>query len=279
MNRITYPVNIYRIELIITYRCNRRCFNCEAQVRQAPDDLDMTLEQVERFIAESKKNCRKWEQIRVLGGEPTLHKGIDPIVHMLCDYKLSFSPSTIITVVTNGYGNYVNSVLEKLKEKYDIVVENSHKVSDIQPSFSPINQAPRDMLNLKNEEYDKGCWIPTVCGIALDKHGYYPCSASAAADRVFGKNVGRKKMPLSSDAFKDEFFFFCSRCGHYFNEINFIAKEECKNSEDIIKLEELINSNQKQREAKYQLCSECVSPTWAKALEQWRKNKPIMTEY
>lgn len=279
MNRISYPANIFRIELIITYRCNRRCFNCEAQVRQAPDSLDMTLKQITKFVAESKECGRKWDQIRVLGGEPTLHNEIDEIIKLLCDYKKSFSPNTQITIVTNGYGEYVTTVLKRLKERYDIVIENSHKISDIQPSFSPINQAPLDECEYHDQEYSKGCWIPTICGIALDKYGYYPCSASAAADRIFGADVGKKSLPLSSDVFRDDFRYFCSRCGHFLNEINYIATEECKSTEEIDKLEELINSNQAQMAKKHFLFSECISPTWANALKKWKENKPAMTEY
>ena len=270
-NRTKYLVNYNRIELIVTYECNRRCYNCEAQVRQAPSKEKMTMEQIESFIAESIKNSKKWEYIRVLGGEPTLHSDIDKIIKKLVDYKNNYSEETIITLVTNGYGNYVNKIIDELETKYDIRIENSNKTSDIQSYFSPINQAPIDMEKYRNEDFTKGCWISTICGIALDLHGYYPCSASAAADRVFRFCLGKKELPFHGDSLSSLFPPFCSRCGHYYNEINDIADFDIADMGKVEELERLINLNQQKIGEKMNLKEEIISPVWKKALEEWRE--------
>lgn len=280
MNRRTkYLVNHNRIEIIVTYECNRNCYNCEAQVRQAPSKEKMTVEQIEKFVSESIANSIKWEYIRVLGGEPTLHKDIHKIIEIIANYKNNYSPETIIVLVTNGYGAYVNKVIDELKEKYEIKIENSNKNSDIQSHFSPINQAPIDLEEYKDQDLEKGCWIPTICGIALDLHGYYPCSASAAADRVFGYDLGRKSLPQTEDSFLDLYKPFCHKCGHYYNEINDIADFEIADMERVEELEELINANQDRIGKKMNLKEEIISPVWEKALRKWRKAPPTLLKY
>jgi len=240
-------------------------------VRQAPSKEKITVEQIENFIAESIENSKKWEHIRILGGEPTLHKDINKIMKVLVEYKNNYSKETIITLVTNGYGDYVNKIKDELEVNYDIKIENSNKTSDIQSHFSPINQAPIDMVEYKNEDFTKGCWITTICGIALDLHGYYPCSASAAADRVLRFGLGMKKFPLAEDSLSNSFTPFCSRCGHYYNEINDIAEFETADMGKVEELEHLINSNQKRIGEKMNLTEEIISPVWKKALKEWRE--------
>ncbi len=60
--------------------CNRSC-------TQLPSKREMPVEDVERFIRESVVNDAKWERIRILGGEPTLHRQIMDIIDSLRAYK------------------------------------------------------------------------------------------------------------------------------------------------------------------------------------------------
>src|SRR5262249_20587376 len=62
------------IEIDITYACNLNCYNCNRSCEQAPTGEHMTVEQVERFVAESVAAGKQWKRIRLLGGEPTVHK-------------------------------------------------------------------------------------------------------------------------------------------------------------------------------------------------------------
>ena len=73
------------IEIEITYRCNLRCINCDRSCRQAPTNEQMSVEQIQKFINESVDNNVKWERIRVMGGEPTLHPDIFEILNLLLE--------------------------------------------------------------------------------------------------------------------------------------------------------------------------------------------------
>lgn len=100
-----FVTNLNCIELIITYCCNRQCYNCQAMVRQAPSKDAMTVEQIKKFICETVEEKIKWNTIRIMGGEPTLHPNIEEIVRLLCEYRIQYSVNTKIVIVTNGYGD------------------------------------------------------------------------------------------------------------------------------------------------------------------------------
>ncbi|NJH85448.1 radical SAM protein [Staphylococcus agnetis] len=282
--RAKFKRNFRRIELIITYSCNMKCYNCDAMVRQAPSKERMSLKQVEKFIKESINNDIKWEVIRILGGEPTVHPEILEILNKLIDYKKSYSPNTLLCLVTNGNGDFVKNKLKQIEVQFpQLDIENSQKTSNLQLHFSPINQAPIDLHYYKNQELNKGCWITSVCGIALSMHGYYPCTTSASIDRIFGFDLGRKKLPSDDDLMDDLFQSFCQLCGHYYHELNDMVNFDIKNTEDYIRLEKLINTNQKSieeiRSSKKIGLDSSVSKTWDKTLSQWKKEKRKLSSY
>lgn len=277
--RTKYERSFERIELILTYQCNRKCYNCEAMVRQAPSNDCITIEQIKKFITQSIEKEIKWKNIRILGGEPTLHKDIHTIIGILAKYKKDFSPNTNITLVTNGSGEFVNRVINEVVNKYHIEVENSNKKSDLQPHFSPINQAPIDIEEYKNMDFSKGCWITTVCGIALDMYGYYPCSAAAAIARVFDFDIGRKQLPEKNDMMEDLYPTFCSLCGHHYNEINNISDYIVANDDNVLEIEELINCNQKRIESTMNLNGAVISKTWKGQIEKYKTQLNNMTRY
>lgn len=281
-NRAKFERNIRRIEIMITYACNMSCYNCEAMVRQAPASEAMTVEQIEKFVAESIEHNKKWESIRVIGGEPTVHKDVIQIFEVLQKYKEEFSPETVITIVTNGHGDFVKNRIKILSEKFGIKVDSSDKVSDEQYHFTPINQAPIDYDHMKNEDLTKGCWITSFCGIALSKHGYYPCTSSAAIDRVFGFDKGRKDFPADNDSMNDLFEQFCKLCGHYEHELNNRVNFDVKDESDVIKLEEVVRGNKRKIDevkASKRIIDDSTSPTWTEGLDNWRTNKPVLTKY
>ena len=278
MNKRTkYSRSYDRIEIILTYACNRKCLNCEAMVRHAPSNEAMTVEQIEKFIKQSIEKDVKWKNIRLLGGEPALHPDIEKIVQIMLEYKEQYIKDCNITVVSNGSGEFVNSVLDRLESKYDIEIQNSNKTTDVQVGISPVNQAPIDMKEYKNMDFTKGCWIPTVCGIALDMNGFYPCSASAAIARVTGNDIGRKEVPISTDNMEDIFQSTCCLCGHYYNEINSEITEEETNQDNLEELEKVIDDYQKRTTG--ELYDEIISESWEKILNNYKKEKPILKTY
>lgn len=268
--------NKQRIELIVNYNCNLRCCNCDALTSQAPTCERLSIAQIQKFVEESIENEKKWESIRVLGGEPTLHPDILRILDILLDYKHQYSHDTDITLVTNGHGEYVNKIIKKVPS--EILIENSAKISSIQSHFSPVTVAPCDTEG--DLDYSRGCWIPELCGIALDVHGYYACSFAAAADRVFCLNVGRKSVKDIMNL-EDQFSIFCRYCGHFCDRINEIL---CSTCHDLSNVDEVSNIHKEMFQKSLAINHfdmHVFSKTWKRKLEEYRKidSKNRLTKY
>ena len=200
------------IEIDITYRCNLNCINCNRSCKQAPTNEQMTVEQIQKFVEESIDTNINWERIRIMGGEPTLHPDIFEILNLLLEYKFFFSLDTQIQLVTNGSGKIVNDVLSKIPK--EIEVENSSKESKVQ-LFYPFNMAPKDSIMYRYADYSSGCHITSVNGIGLTPYGFYPCAVAGSIDRIFGFDIGRKKLPSYDDSMIDQLEVFCEFCGHF----------------------------------------------------------------
>lgn len=241
---IKYARSLRRIEIDLTYDCQLKCFNCNRSCRQAPSEERMSIEQINKFIKESIYNNIKWERIRLIGGEPARHPDIFEIMNLVLGYKLSFSPKTAVHLVTNGYGKRVRNVLAKTPKGIEIF--NSLKRSPLQ-LFSSFNLAPLDYYKYQNSDYTHGCVNYAKCGIGLSLYGYYSCGNAAGIDRVFGFDVGRKKIPGDDDAMVDHLHLFCKLCGVF---------------------------------TSFKLCKkERISATWKKAYAKYIANKPKLTLY
>ncbi len=234
-----------QIELDITYHCNLKCINCDRSCRQAPSTEQMTVEQIQMFVKESIEKNAKWERIKVLGGEPTLHPDLLKILSLLLEYKKHFSSSVRIQLFTNGYGNKVASILSKVP--IEIEIKNSMYPSDTN-KFIPFNKAPTDSILLKMADFSNGCWITSKCGIGLTPYGYYCCAAAGSVDRVFGFDIGRKELPPANDTMVDQLRVFCELCGHYPCSYTWTTKEE-------------------------------MSTTWKEAYKKYNKARPSLSLY
>jgi len=200
------------IEIDLTYLCNLQCNNCNRSSAQAPEALHIGLSDIVGFVASSIENKRVWRRIRVLGGEPTLHPEFREIINVLLELK-RVSPATRIEVVSNGYGRKVQAVLSDIPP--DVVVENSSKSGNVQPSFGPFNLAPQDSWQYQYADFRNGCDIATSCGIGLTPQGYYPCAVAGGIDRVLGVRNGREQLPSSDDEMRDLMSDACKLCGRF----------------------------------------------------------------
>jgi len=244
---VKWSSNIKEVELELTTFCNLRCFNCDRSARQAPSDEHMSLSQVRKFVEESINLKWMWNQITLLGGEPTLHPEIIKIVELIKKYK-EFNPDCIVEIATNGCGGQVKKVLSMLPSW--ISIRSTNKTSIVH-DFCSYNVAPIDLSDYKGSDYAKGCWITTACGLGLTRYGYYPCGAGASVDRVFGFNLGIKELKdVNHQELKKQKKVICSYCGHY-----------KKNH----------NSKRTRQEA--------ISPSWEKAYSDYKKRKPVLSEY
>ena len=245
-----YLPNHKYISIDITYHCNLKCINCNRSCGQAPCNDQMTVKQIYKFVKESINNNVKWEEIRILGGEPTLHPNVLEILNLLLKYKNNYSSDTIIRFVTNGIENY--NIISKIPKKIRIqIMPKKDKVHHI-----PFNVAPKDSRLYKYANYSNGCLITSMCGIGLTPYGYYPCAIAGGIDRIFGFNIGRKKLPSSNDSMIDQLQVFCRLCGHfrYPSKKLFMYKVKHTNNE-------------------------ILSPTWKKAYKKYKIKKPLLSLY
>lgn len=234
------------IEIDITYACNLACFNCNRSVRQAPENLHISLAQVEAFVDDSIARDKRWRRIRVLGGEPTFHPKFTEIISELRRYQ-SWHTDCIVEVVTNGHGERVERKLATLS--MGIWVDNSRKVGDLQPAFGPFNLAPVDDPKYRNTDYSNGCIIMQSCGMGLTPMGYYPCAVAGGIDRIIEAGLGQSKLPNDNDDMGELARQLCSLCGRFRDGFH-VPKP-----------------------LRPPLLDEKISPTWQRLYEGWRIRK------
>lgn len=208
-----YVPNLERIEIDITWECQVRCMNCDRSCRQAPTDERMTVEQIAAFVEQSVSAGKRWERITILGGEPTLHPDLDPILDILLAFRKSHSPSTGLVLASNGHGERTQRVLEELPSGIQVRVTAKH--APHQPTFEPFNIAPIDIPELQGARFTDGCWITADCGIGLGPRGYYPCGVAGGIDRVFGLGEGLQAVPTEAADLVTAMDACCRYCGHF----------------------------------------------------------------
>jgi len=212
-----YP-NTNRIEIDILYKCNLKCLSCNRSSAQVDRDDYISIKTIENFIQESIELSKNWELINILGGEPTLHPDFFEIVNLLLEYIEKYSPKTILQITSNGYTKESREMLSKLKHPNIYIDTKSFKTSNKIDYFTPFNDAPIDDDRFKNEDFSKGCWVASYCGMGLNKYGYYPCGVIGSIDRLFGGLNGKK----SIREFKNDKVFqkeimdkYCGLCGNF----------------------------------------------------------------
>jgi hypothetical protein len=185
-----------------------------------------------------------WRRIALLGGEPTLHPDLFAILDRLNRYRGRF-PGVDIRIVSNGYGEQVIATLARLPPW--VSIQNTHKNSVVQSHFDAYNIAPQDLEEYRNADFSEGCTIPFSCGMALTRHGYYPCGAGASIDRIFGcgRTVGSLRQ-VTIEGLTGEFSRLCRYCGHFHGRT---------------------------------ASSELMSESWAGAYSRWREKQPRLPIY
>ena len=233
------------IEIDITYDCDVKCLNCSRSCRQAPSKEEITLKQIKKFVNESINKNKKWRTIRVLGGEPTLHKDLIPILELLIDYKKTFSPNTFLQIVTNGFGKDNAKILAQIPK--EINIKNTSKKTANQ-KFYLFNKAPIDNPRYKYADYSGGCPVLNLCMI-LTPYGYYNCPAMIGVDRALGLNLGEKELPNKNNQLRNQCEELCKYCGFF----GYGATERYN--------------------------KEVMSKSWKKIYKDYHKNPPKLTKY
>ena len=209
----------------ITEACDLGCIDCSRSCGhdQAPSKSHMALEQIERFIFETRQQRRKWEVILIEGGEPTLHPFFLDIVTTLADYVRHESPRTVLQVNTNGYSENSRTILSRIPP--GVIVHSSAKTGRLQDEHLLFNFAPLDLDDADRYDFSQGCYLPAFYGLGLNRYGYYPHPNCGSIDRVFGLDIGRKNLPETDDDLGDQFPQLCRYCG-VFLHLNRLAAGE-----------------------------------------------------
>lgn len=212
-----YKPNPNKIIIDVTHLCNMWCRNCNRSCGhdQANAQEHMTVEQIKRFVEESISQGRRWSQIMLEGGEPTLNPHILEIADELVRYKREHSPKTRLYLCTNGYAERTRRILEKLPP--EVYVLNSEKQSADQDHHRDFNKAPVDLRPDIEPLFGNGCVLPRIFGLGLNRYGYYPHAICGSIDRVFGLDVGRKSLPAAEDDLGDMYDDLCRYCGHFWD--------------------------------------------------------------
>lgn len=212
--RLGRPFQVSRrfVEIDITYRCNLSCANCNRSCTQAPCDMEMSLEAIDAFLGESVTANVQWERVRLLGGEPTLHRRFFEVIERFSAYRKAHNPGMRLVVCTNGTGEKVRRTLYGLPPA--VVVKNTFKGAG-QPLFRPFNRAPVDSFWHRFSDFSSGCRILEECGLGLTPQGYYACAICGGIDRVFGFELGRPRLPAPGDTMLEQLSVFCPLCGHF----------------------------------------------------------------
>jgi sulfatase maturation enzyme AslB (radical SAM superfamily) len=178
----------------------------------------MSRDQISRFVEESIGLGWKWDVIKLRGGEPTLHPELFEVIELLERYH-KVNPDCKFHILTNGFSEETKWILTKMPKW--ISVDNSEKKILSKTTIGKLrhdsfNIAPIDLWIYKLADYTKGCWRPSHCGMALSRYGYYPCAAGIHVSRVFGVEVGIKKLgQVNEERFLKVLNSLCRYCGHY----------------------------------------------------------------
>ena len=194
------------------------------------------------------------------GGEPTLHPDLDEILDILIQYKEKYNKQCNIMLCTNGYGEKAQKIISKPPE--GLSVQNSLKSPDLKNDHFPFNIAPADLPEFSGAYFSEGCYIHHLFGLGLTRNGYYPHPVCGGIDRVFGLDIGLKKLPGNSYELEDQMLHLCRFCGHFreFYSVNGNRSSIFKHRGD-------------------SFAKKSRSGSWKKAYNSFKKEPPELTLY
>ncbi|WP_051267617.1 radical SAM protein, partial [Treponema pedis] len=216
--RKSFSANTDKIEIDITFKCNLKCNGCNRSCGLAPSDEEMSIDDINNFIADSIHNNKKWKMINILGGEPTLHSNFLQIITILQKkYADIFNKNVTIQIVSNGLTEKTKELCKQAEKLKNVIIDyESFKTKNTIDYFTPFSDAPCDDNKFNEVDYSKACWVTAYCGIGLNKNGYYACSVCGGIDRVLKTSNGVKSFTeLTEDKQKEHFEKFCRLCGNF----------------------------------------------------------------
>jgi hypothetical protein len=212
------------IEIEINTACDLACFACDrfSDLKETWTP-NMTVDQVGFFVDESIALKWRWERIRLLGGEPTLHPKFEKMIDQILRYRQWWrqtwqdpdEPKLFLQVLTNGRGKSVE--YRKPLTDLGISLHAEIKSPGVQPPwFNNFRIAPIDRDPDCGELPPCGIFATRGCGIGLTRHGYFLDGAGAAVARVAGLDIGVMELAgVTWDAMMEQARILCRLCGHW----------------------------------------------------------------
>ena len=160
---IVYKQEMGFINIDINSFCNLKCYSCNHFVDSAPSTEMMTLEQVREFVKESIELKWQWKELRITGGEPSLHPKFYEILEEITKLKKTYLPNITLKIISNGKGKKVR---EKLRmDEVELKSFNSVTQSFVlkgYPDWTVVSSLPlKDtMLEITLEDGEKAEFIP-----------------------------------------------------------------------------------------------------------------------
>jgi len=251
-----------RIIIDLSHCCDLSCPDCNRScaVDQAPAEEFISLEQIGRFVSESIALGKRWRRIMLEGGEPTLHPQLDEILAELQRYRRTQAPGCEIELCSNGHSPRARRILAGLPCGFQ--AKNSNKSPGRQNHHLAFNVAPRDLPGFAGAEYGQGCYIHLIFGLGLTRSGYYPHPICAGIDRVFGMDIGLKSLPASLSELAEQKRRLCPLCGHF---------REYRSGRS--------RPRMWYRAAPEHFPPGYKSPSWEKAYQDFRHQRPALSQY
>jgi hypothetical protein len=166
------------LDINITQRCNTVCAHCNRGIGSLDwsDVRDMTLDDAKRLADGIKRAPKRVQRIKLVGGEPTVHKHLLEIVNI-------FNPlCATLWVVTNG-----KIPLEKLpdmpqgaKYRWDMVKNKQHWPQYISPTDLGLEHKVIPDL--------RRCHTIRTCGWGAEPEGFTQCSLARTVNRALGRD-------------------------------------------------------------------------------------------
>jgi len=309
---ITYPQEMHVINLDLTAFCNLTCYSCNHFMDSAPSSEMMTLEQIRAFVDESIEMKWIWKELRLTGGEPTLHPQFYEILDEVKRLKTTYLPDITLKVISNGTGDKVRQILKMdesdiekinqttcgftLKDYPDwqvmsslplkqtikkMTLEDGRKV-DFIDDFGNVFLAPFDRLDKIGEYYNlvPGGWKPET----ID--GYLPATIGPIVLSFIIKNNAIMDCQVHATCGFELTPYGYTPCpcgGHrvvgdesvFFKSLKEITQEKCV--EILAKMCSMCGRNMNYAT----LCKTDMkkSPFWELVLENYKENKPQMSLY
>lgn len=241
------------VEIEINTVCDLACFGCDRMidVTSAPA---MTVGQVEYFVEESLTLNWEWERVRLLGGEPTLHKHFEEMIAQIVRYR-EWHPKVFLQILTNGLGKA--ALYRKWLESLNISLHAEAKERTVTPSwFHNTRIVPLDRNPALDTVEPCGIFGVHGCGIGLTNHGYFLDGAGATVARVAGHDIGVMDLKdVTWDSMIEQSKILCRVCGHW-------------NPSDGKRVTELISKT-----------GEVTGEFWTRTLEEYKRSKPRLKTY